>query len=223
MTLLETILKTDEQGASNKSETKIGIKIGEGRYREVFQIDDERCIKKLKPSIQKRYGPFTVNYNARLYSLGKFRISDFNSHEFFNYQKLKAQLPQNLQKNFAEIYGVQMDKKGNSSSLSELIRNYNGRISKTLAEHDKINNEMFWENVKEIENFFAGNNIPYFNVHPQNIAVKWLNKSDAIPVFMDFKRIGKQTYPFQFWLIFTPFMEKKRCKQFERIYRNYKG
>ena len=55
-------------------------KIGEGRFREAYQVGDS-VVKVMKRKVHKNYGLFSIDYPARLYIRWKFGINDYNQYE----------------------------------------------------------------------------------------------------------------------------------------------
>ena len=187
-------------------------KIGEGSYREVYMVRN-KAVKVLKHFIVKDYILFSIKYPTHYYTKLKFGIDDFNEHEFGNYSELK--IPDEFKDNFAQIFGIEKNN-GNSFSLCELILDSDGNVSKSVKEHKNIKDIDFWKNLDKLEEFLIDNRIYLMDIRPENILAKEINGS-FIPVIIDYKRVGPQTYPFQFLLKSTNGIENKIRRRFERL------
>jgi len=193
--------------------------IGEGSYRRVFEIDDRLVGKELKHRRVKKYGPLTVRYPMGWYCLFKFGIRDINLHDFKKYQELKKKIPDALKGNFGEIVDVKQRGK-ESVLLMKKVKNYDGKMSKSLIETGSIASRAFWEKIDQIEKFFLENDVHYF-IYPQDIAVRWISEKECEPVIIDFKRIGARTYPAQPHLVLKSQAKKRVKRLFARLKEKY--
>ncbi len=201
---------------------KEGKKGGEGSYRRVSSIGNWVLGKTLKPTRTKDYVLFKVRYPMEVYSLLKFGTRDVNKQALANYKKLMEVVPDSLRENFARVLGVRG--RGNKSILlAEKIKDFNGTQSKDLLETGTVGNEAFWKRLAEIEKFFLENHIPFFNLRPENIMVQWTDKQNCRPVFIDFKRMGPKTYPFQPHLFLRSQADKKVRRRFAGIRKEFKA
>ena len=187
-------------------------KIGEGRYRAVYRIGN-RAVKIIKPFIRKYYGLFSINYSISLYTQLKFGINDFNEYEFKKYLELNEKIPAEFRDNFLHIFGTEKNN-GNSISLCELILDSDGKISMPL-DRETINSD-FWNRLDRLEEFLLDSEIYFMDIRPENILARELNGS-FIPVIIDYKKIDRQTYPFQIWLKFRSQIENKFRRRFQRL------
>jgi hypothetical protein len=198
----------------------LGPKIGEGRYREVFQIGDETCAKFLRRTLEKNYGIFSITFPMKTYNLLKFRTSDFNQLELQNYNDLMKRIPESSHQYFAHINGLETID-GQSVSIYQLIRNSDGSISKSLKNFGPVDSVEFWDSIEHLRKIILDLEIPYFGVNDDNILVQQ-EESRIKPVFVDYKRVGMKTYPFQPWVCMHGEKAKKINRLFGRLnkYRN---
>jgi len=197
-------------------EMSFDTKIGEGNYREVYQVSPEVCVKRLKRSRRKNYYFFSIDYPMWLYLL-KFGIVDFNKHEFQQYQRLIGGIPCELSSSFARILGV---RKVDSESLSfqELVTDYDGSLSQPLVQYEKVRALSFWERLAQLRAFFMTECLPFFNLRPDNVIVKRVSETEALPILYDYKRMGVRTWPFQPQLLFNGPTRRKLGRLFQRLF-----
>jgi hypothetical protein len=188
------------------------LKIGEGGYREVFQTDDETCAKFLRRTREKNYGPFSIAFPMRPYTLLKFGTSDFNELELQNYNYLMSRVPESSHQYFARINGLETID-GQSVSICQLIRDSDGSISKSLKKFGPVDSVEFWDSIEHLRKIILDLGIPYFGVNADNIVVRQ-EESRVKPVFVDYKRVGMRTYPFQPWVC----MRGKKAKKINRLF-----
>lgn len=208
----------------NRKSREGSKQVGEGAYRRVFRAGFGRLGKVLKSTRPKNYSLFSIRYPMRWYTRLKFGVRDLNQFEYDNYRRLMDRVPRELERNFAKLVEPRTRKKDKQSVLIvEEVKNFDGEPSKNLLEIGPVSNEGFWRNLTQIENFFLQNKIPFFNIRPENIMVKWVNSQECIPVFIDFKRIGARTYLFQPSLRKESGANKKIRKRFARIRQEFKA
>ena len=194
-------------------------KIGEGTYRDVYQVSPDICAKKLKPRHIKNYWGFSVSYPTHLYTLFKFGVADFNKYESAEYQRITSLIPKELRDSFAHIRGVEQ-----GILFQDLVKDFSGKLSIPLSRiNGPINNRVFWDRMKQLKEFFLNRNILYYNLKPDNILVMGQNSERLIPVISDYKRIGPRTYPFQPELRIPAMARQKLIRRFERLISQYKG
>lgn len=195
----------------------MGLKIGEGRYRRVFDIDGTRCIKILKPYVEKHYGPFSIRLPTRTYTKVKFGIPDFNEYEFQVYQQFFSSPPAHLRGCFERI--LECSELG---LVAEIVRDFNGEMSKTLEATGIVHATGFWGKLLEVKAFLIENDIPLFDgIGSSSIMVKQLDANTAMPVLVDLKWFGPQLYPFQPHLRMQQFAREKINRRFSRLLRDH--
>lgn len=196
-------------------EIRLEDKIAEGRFREVFLVSETECAKVLKPVLSKRYGFFSVSFPMRPYTSLKFGIDDLNIAEMQNYERMMEVLPEEVHKYFAGIKKIERQA-GHNLSVCELIRDSDGKISKTMKTAGKICCNEFWEIIDHIEILLIAREIPYFGVHDRNILAR-TSGTLMEPVFVDHKRFGQLTFPFQPWLYTGAGIKAKLAREFRRL------
>lgn len=193
-------------------------KFGEGRYRAVYRIDD-KVLKLLKPTIKKNYGLFSINFPLEQYVKLKFGIQDFNQFELDNYDNFIRKVPDEFKENFAEIYWAGRYN-GISASISELVLNGDETISQNLSETKKIEDITFWKKINQIEEILLSNEIFITGIQGENIVVKTTQDCQT-PIFIDYKRFGDKTYPFQPWLHSKKQLTAKIKRKFDKLRETY--
>lgn len=194
------------------------VKIGEGKHREVFRLGD-KALKILKLHIRKNYGLFHIDFPTNLYTKYRYGIDDFNEFEYRTYKKFIERVPPEFKDRFSRIYHAgRLD--GRSFSISDLVVNSDGSLSKPLSEYDIIDSA-FWRQIDELEEILASKEIPIMDIGGENIMVKEAD-GKMIPVIIDFKRYGRKTYPFQIWLFSEQRLISKMRRRFQRLKERYK-
>ncbi len=194
------------------------VKIGEGRYREVFRVGDY-ALKILKPHVRKNYGFFHVDFPSHLYTKHKFGIGDFNQFEYDMFRDFIERVPAELRERFAHIHSVG-EIKGRSYSLSDMVINEDGSLSSTLTQHGELDNYDFWRQIDELEVVLAEKSIPIMDICGENIIVQEVDGKVA-PVLIDFKRYGGRTYPVQIWLSSEKQLIRKMQRRFQKLRELY--
>lgn len=201
-----------------RSQAVDASKIGEGKYREVFRHGD-KVIKLLKPEVVKDYRLFCVNFPISTYTRYRFGIADFNEFEHDVYQGFIARVPVDLRDSFSHIHSVK--RVGDRSILvADLVVNDDGSISKPLSNHGCVEQASFWSRLADLEEILVEEQIPLLDIHAGNIIVKETDEG-PVPVLIDFKRCGAQTYPFQLSLCFGSGIVKKMSRKFQRLKETY--
>jgi len=185
------------------------MKIGEGKFREVFSFGD-LAIKTLKPHFTKKYGRFNVNMPTGLYTKYKFGIKDFNEHEFAVYRDFIDRVPEVFRDSFYQIYSI-LHNEGKSYLLTQLIKDDDGQISRTMSQTGHIQDTSFWKRFDQLEDILVEQDIALMAINSANIVVQ-RSGNNTIPVFTDYKRFGNRTYPAQFWLA----SRSQRAKKIQR-------
>ena len=157
-----------------------------------------------------------------MYNLLTFGISDFNAHEMENYQKLMEIIHPQYTKNFAKVYEVGRYN-GMSVSLCELVRDANGSPSNTLAGYISLESQEFWTTLEDIRGMLLEIRFYPMDLKPENIMVKKDDRGALIPVFIDLKRVGARTYPFQVWLNSELFLAEKMKRKFKSLGHQHEG
>jgi len=193
--------------------------LGEGKYRLVFPVNDETCMKIVKPKKTKRIGPFSFQVNTALYLLVTNRVRNINQQEFKNYSAFISQISPEIKSSFGELIGLTQE----GNLLAKIIRDWDGRISKSLTQYFGLKNPSFSNQLEKIEQEITSKAIPYFNNTPHNVLVQWVSPDEANPVFIDYKRFGYRSYSFQPALLLTSGVKRKISSEFERIKQYHQG
>lgn len=190
-------------------------KIGEGTYREVYRAGD-KALKILKPHIHK----FNVDFPTSLFTKLEYGIADFNQYEYNTYQRFIKKIPEGLRGRFAKIYSAGCYN-GRSASLSELITNENGGISKSLSKFGPVSDKNFWNEIDQLESLLLEKRIFLIDIRKENVMVKE-SEGKLTPVLFDYKRIGARTRPFQPWLRLFPSQLAEKVKiKFQELREEY--
>lgn len=190
-------------------------KIREGPHREVYLVEDS-IVKVLKPFRRKNYGMFHITFPTGLYTLLKFGIKDFNEYEQSMYNQLMSATPKDYHRNFSTVYETGYHN-GRSISISELVYDSNGNISPSIADCGQIPNQSFWKRLKELEEMFVSIRFYPMDLEAKNILVRSDEARGWEPVFIDFKRIGARTYPFQAGFYYKPKLIERMRRKFVRL------
>jgi hypothetical protein len=189
-------------------------KIGEGKYRDVYQVRG-KALKILKPHVHK----FNLEFPTSVYTKLKFGIADFNQYEYHTYRKFIKEIPNKLKDRFAQIYWAG-PYNGKSVSLSELVINSNGEVSESLSESGPVYDKNFWDAFNQVESLLLEKRIFLMDIHAKNIMVKE-SEGKLAPVLIDYKRVGARTYPLQIWLLSQSRLAEKLKRKFQRLREEY--
>ena len=96
-------------------------KIGEGRHREVFRLNDRYAFKVLKPEIKRSYGPIhNITIPANIYTRLRVGTTDFNQFEYEKYREFIERVPDEMRNRFSHIHSVgEIEER--SFSISDLV------------------------------------------------------------------------------------------------------
>lgn len=189
-------------------------KIGEGQYREVFR-SDPFVIKKLKRFLFKRRGQKMAPFPLQSYVRKKYGIDDFNQHEFAHYQMLAEVVPARLRDNFNPIHWAGHFQ-GHSLSLSDLVLNADGSLAQTMVHTGPIRESGFWRVLDEMEIFLLDHKLYFTGLSSDNILV-CKREEGWQPVMVDYKWLGGEAYPCQFWLRCRAGLENKIRHKFLKM------
>jgi len=194
-------------------------KIGEGRYRNVYRVGNV-AIKTLKPSIRKDYYFFNLTYEQHWYTKHKFGIGDFNQFEYDMFTQFIEKVPPDFRNRFAHIHSV-FQIEGTSHSISDLVLDSTGNVSRTLHKYGQVHSDVFWNHIDALQGVFIDEQIPLMDIRGENIMVQETS-AGVFPVFIDFKRYGARTYPVHFWLSSEKQRIAKMQRKFERLRELYR-
>lgn len=195
-------------------------KIGEGRFREVYSIDG-KAVKILKPYVKKNYGLFSLSFPISAYTRLKYGIPDFNQFEYDCFNEILSRIPSDMTKRFMQVYSAgKVNKK--SISISQLITDWNGEVSKNLSQLGPIEDKNFWDEVNMLEDLLATKELFILDVRGENLAVQIDSAGRPLPVMIDYKRFGQHTYPVQFWLSDNNSLAEKLHRRFDRLRKQFK-
>lgn len=181
-----------------------------GTFRTVTVVDENVCVKTINRDLDRRYSRF-------LSTIGTvFGIRDVNLYELENYRRYFSKLDNGMDGCFAKIIKVV----GNESHV-EIIRDFDGSISRNLKEYGRVDSPLFWSWIFRIRDFALNNRIPMFDPCANNVLVKRLDETSAIPVYIDYKWMGPRVFPSQPWLWIPKFAEMKVKRKFRGLIRDY--
>jgi len=184
-------------------------KIWEWAYREIYQIDNDICIKKIKPYRVKTYFWCKIKFTTKIYTLLKFWALNINKIDLENYYKIKKLFPNNI----PEIN--YLDKNGNL--VQSIIKDYNWKKTITLLDFtDKIDYSI-WMEFKNMVVMLLKYWIEIMDIRESNIFVQEYERWKYRLILSDFKRIWWRTYPFQFYLAFKVNRDKKTLRRLDRL------
>ncbi len=192
-----------------------------GRFREVYVVGPEgKHIAKLpRPIIHKKYPFGTVPMPGPAYTLLKFGNTNINKVEFENYKALPNSVRDVYTPKCRLIKGV---------LIEERVFDGDGTPSRSIDEHiaagETLDNEHFWKEVDTLRETLLADKAYLLGVFygGSNIMVQKISPEVWKPVMVDFKRLGRRSYPFQPHLWSDANLEKKFLRQFERFERAHR-
>lgn len=194
-------------------------KIGEGQYREVFR-SGPFAVKLLKKFRVRERWFHAAPRPLQPYVEEKYGIEDLNQHEFDHYRRLAEVVPAELRGNFCAVHWAGYHQ-GQSVSLSDLVINDDGRLAQPLAREGRILDPEFWSALDKIEMLLLDAGLFFTGINPDNLLVR--KKGGVIqPVIVDYKWLGREAYPLQFWLRCRSGLVKKMSGKFRAIREGYK-
>lgn len=200
----------------------LGEKIGEGRYRECWAVEDDPniCIK----TVRREPYPITPDLPLakiinlimeRVHELGSYKIPA-NEWEIEVIEKLRSRLNGYLP---VEARLEKHDRHGKILIMTRPM-DYDGNYSKTVRDHGPVNNRAFWRHIDEIVGLMLANDIFLFDIFHcgQNILLNKVSEDEYMPIIIDFKRFGAKSYPLQPNLL----MKSERKRKFLRRLKDFK-
>lgn len=182
-----------------------GSKIAEGNYRIVYESIDHPwfCYKVLKSRVSKRITSLLCfGTSIEQHDIGRF-----------------VSLPENLLQYTPHI------QKWWSHTLYELIVNYDWSQALSMDEFWSVDNEAFWNHIKEIYNTFLSKELYYVDLFHKwnNVVVQKLSENEWKPVIIDLKRMAcRRQYPLQPQLLIKKFARNKFIRRWERFCSHFK-
>ncbi len=193
---------------------ELGQKIGEGKYRECFEIVGTGfCVKKLKNFCDGDMN-FVSHFFSRVWDVVKYQSFNLNKKELDIFQNLPPELRSYLPEE------VRLEETENGSFLVvSRPRDYDGSFSKTLGENGLVKNDEFWEHLCRLVQLMIENEMFFWGVFQgSNIIIQKISFDHYRPVLVDVKKIGISHYPFQLNLL----LKQKQKEKFLRKYRRFK-
>lgn len=172
--------------------------------------------KTLHSHKERRYLGVKIKWPMRLYTRFKFLVNDLNVEDWNNFRKFFKNCPEQLRESFAPVLDVKP--RGSNFILRQMpVLDFDGKPSKNLKQFGKVSNPEFWGRFHSIVDFLIKRNIPLLDIHPTNILVRRLSKTEAIPVLFDYKRMGAKHYSFQPLLLTKAGRRNRILKNARRI------
>jgi len=181
-----------------------------GAFRTVMVVAEEVCVKTINGDLDERHSRRLSTIDAL------FGIKDINRYELENYRRYFSKMSGGLDRCFARIFCVV-----DNQSYMEAVKDFDGSISRNLAEHGRVNSPSFWNLLLQIRDFAIQNRILMFDPHANNVLVKRLDGTQSIPVYIDYKWMGPQAFPGQPWLWIPKLAEMKVRRKFNGLVRDY--
>ena len=176
--------------------------IGYGKHRVVVRVSDKLALKADSTSNRIRKGG--------------------NKFEWDNYQRYFKDIPMEMRPFFVVLSRRRVSK-GKQFHHTRLVRNHDGSLAKTVQQSQKISNVHFWKMFDRVVSWLLQNNIPYFELRPKNVMVKWISPATAIPVIIDYEKVGARTYPSRPWLRIPFFARLKLRRMARKIIAAHQG
>lgn len=192
-----------------------------GRFRQVFLVGPgkDHVAKKQREMVRKKYPFGTVHYPSAVYGLLKFGNTNINKADYQNYLALPPEVRAQFAPKSRLLKGVM---------VQEQVMDYDGSRSLSVDEHversGKIRNEHFWSDVDKLKEMLLDDESFLFGVFSGGANVLVQKKSPDVwrPMIVDFKRLGRRSFPFQVSLALKRNLKMKFDRHFERFTRRYK-
>jgi hypothetical protein len=179
----------------------------------------EHIAKVPKKTTGKNYVFGKVSYPSAPYSLLKFGKANVNEAERENYEALPAVVRKEFTPDYRMIRGV---------VVQERVMDFDGTPSLSMIEHEKkfgkIDNKFFWEKIDQLKEIFTKEQEPLFNTFGDgsNIMVKKISETEWKPMLIDYKRLGRRSFPFQADLLLKDAVRNKFLRQFRRFEERFR-
>ena len=175
------------------------IKIGNGRFREVYAVG-HMAVKKIKDAVKTD----NKRYMLREAFIREFDIDDINKEEFNKFLNINKTLCLNNdnfmnyineRKYFNEIFGYSID---SNISFSALVRDFDNKISKTLEFYLSFRNvpDNFFNELDRLDSIIKRYDlgIDINSLESSDILVKRIDDGRAHPVLVDYKAFFLNQY-----------------------------
>lgn len=144
----------------------------------------------------------------------KYGISDFLEYEWRNYQKIMAVCPQDLQRHFVSMHGIETATDGRRALVMEKVVDDRGEIAPSLVRNTRALDPRFRDTLERIRcEVFLAHAIDHFGIVRRNVLVR----SPEDPVLIDFQT-GRERFRGQFWLRLPFFVRRKINRCFRKLY-----
>jgi hypothetical protein len=151
---------------------------------------------------------------------GYKRAKDLNYHEFHNYRKISAKIPEELKINFQTVYQV-LEVEEQSYLLTEAIFDDTNQPSRNIADWGPLADPGFWTRFDRVVRFLAQADLCLTDLHAKNIIV--LQKAGRlIPVIVDYKTMGRDFAPWQLELFFKARRARKMYRKYNRLKKEFR-
>ncbi len=150
---------------------------------------------------------------------GYKRAKDLNYHEWRNYKKISAKLPEELKINFQTVYQV-LEAGGQTYLVTEAILDDNGKPSRSIEDLGVLQDREFWERLEGVVSFLAEADLCLTDIHRKNVLVR-KKEGQLIPVIVDYKTMGRDFAPWQIELFFRVGRAGKMYRKYSRMKREF--
>ncbi|QQR92579.1 MAG: hypothetical protein IPJ89_05540 [Candidatus Iainarchaeum archaeon] len=174
------------------------IYLGRGNHRAAYLISPRHVTKVHLPVSG------LASMRGQLYNRAKERFEyvvhgGFNELELRNFRRIWKSVPKHLRSSFARI-SSQRGKTKERILRIRVVRDADGSLSKTLRRFGPVSDPVFWRRFDLLVNWMLETKNYFLDFNAENVAVKRLSNGSHIPVLIDYKRVGYQSHPLQWWL-----------------------
>lgn len=198
---------------SSRHPTLPRAKVGAGHYRTAYASRSGKYLLKVPHAAPgKKVGPFAIPSSQSVLSLRKLGRWNPNDADIAYYRKYFTNMPRDLSACVAKIRRHFLIK-GKSILAAEDVEDYTGHRSSTLFQAGKVSNPHFWSKMDALAEWASKNHVPLFSMSGDNIAVKWVSPTEAIPVLLEFKFFSWNRFRLQPWSRLSSFHAKKVARR----------
>ena len=174
---------------------KLGAKIGEGAFRECFEVEGwpDLCAKVQTPYklLKVPRSSALMEVRTSVYVLMRTGFLDAN---FWELDAL-GQMPDSLREYVPEYFGWSRVDRDRSALYVERPMNFDGSFSERIKDHGPVEDPGFWEEIEFIvaEIRAAGSKAAdVLNPKGHNLLVQRTSEHGARPVLIDVKHFGQK-------------------------------
>lgn len=196
-----------------------GELIGDGNFRICYAIKNtDLSIKINRKWVVKTIAGFKIPFPAFIFSLLKFGTFNPNKKEFDIIQQLPLELLTYLPKHLELQEG---------NLIQTRPKDFDNNYSSTVIKYGKVENDIFWNHVQNIENIFIKYQFFPLDIFRGggNVIIEKKSETEWKPIIIDIKRIGYRPIvdSLDLKLIFKSAQEQKFLQRMHNFKLKYKA